>query len=112
MNFNKQQWYTVIRTVAVFVSGILVAKGILPADFNPSQVVDALVAIVGGVGTIATLVQSLNSKTDKNQIAVVAAMPDVARIEIKRNATDGVAAAVNDSTPLFVKVVPEGVSNV
>lgn len=111
MNFNKEQWYSVIRYIVVFGGGVLVAKGVLPKDFDMNSATNAIIAIVGGIGSIVTLIQSLNSKTDKNQIAAVAAMPDVAKIVVKQNASDGVAAAVQDITPPFAKVVPEGTSS-
>lgn len=110
MNFNKEQWYSVIRYVVVFGGGVLVAKGVLPSDFDLNKMTETIIAVVGAIGSVVALVQSIASKTDKNQIAAVAAMPDVKKIETVNNPTPSVAAAVNDPTPPFVKVVPEGTS--
>lgn len=108
IRFNKQQWLDILRNVIVFGCGVLVAKGTLPADFDVNGLVSTLTAIVGGIGTLVAIVQSLNSKTDKNQIAAVAAMPDVAKIVVAPTASNGVAAALKDETVPFAKVVTEG----
>lgn len=72
MNFNKEQWYSVIRYVVVFGGGLLVAKGVLPKDFDLSKVTESIIAIVGAISSIAALVQSITSKTDKNLIKAAA----------------------------------------
>lgn len=110
MNFNKEQWYSIIRYAVVFGGGVLVSKGVVPKDFDFNKFTESIIAIIGAVGSIVALIQSISSHTDKNLIATVAAIPDVAKIEVKRTASNGVAAAAADNAPAFAKVVPEGVS--
>lgn len=109
MNFNKEQWHGIIRTGIAFIGGILIAKGALPADFDVSKLTESVVAIIGAIGSFVVLWNSISSRTDKKQIASVAAMQDVSQITIKPTVTStSVASAVEDQTPPFKKVVLEG----
>ena len=97
---NQDQVMGILRVVVPMVIAYCVAKGWV----STSQAADVGAAVI----TIGAAVWSGVAHTDSAKIAAVAAMPDVAKVEIKSTAavgSPGQTAAVDTAQPKVVSVV-------
>ncbi len=109
MTINWSVVWSVLRTL--LVAGGPVATLLIALGFPPVQVgqwVAIGLAVVGVASIVGPGLVGALSHTDAGKIAAAAALPDVAKIEVKPTATDGVAAAAAD--PAQPKVVTQDVT--
>lgn len=98
---NPEQVTGMIRQFLPFVSGIATALGLTWFD----GVASAVLATIGPVGALASLVWSLVNKKQGNIVAMAAAVPSVKAIEMS-NTAEGRAIAAPGVTPDNVTVSP------
>lgn len=92
MTPNKDQIISLLSTVLKIAGVIIVGHGTFGVTGAMWE------QISGGVIMIAPIVFDMFHHTDANTIATVAAMPDVEKIVVQPNATDGAGAALKDPT--------------
>ena len=128
MNPTPDQWMSIVRWVLTLVGGILVGRGLMeaPAVAKLSDAIISAIpvisAFVAGITPLVSLVWGIikhsqaskvadakalppveksevaDTMTDSAKLRMVEAMPDIKAIVAKPTATDGVAAAVKDSS--------------
>jgi hypothetical protein len=87
---NQDQFMSWLRTTLSGIGFLVVQRG---------WATDATVTmVIGAVLSIAPFAWGYFAHTDSAKLAAVEAMPDVKEIVAKSTATDGVAAAVKDSS--------------
>lgn len=107
MDPQIRSFLTTILAVALgSVATWLVKAGIITAD-QTSGFVEGTIGVILALAAAGVAWWKTRSHTPEAQVRVVAAMPSVARVEVKRDAIDGVATVAADSTQ--PKVVMEGI---
>ena len=96
---NSAQLISILSTVLKILGTIVVAHGTFGINGAIWE------QISGGILMIAPVVWDMFRHTDGATVKAAAALPEVAQVVVKQNATDGVAAAAAD--PNQPKVVTQ-----
>lgn len=91
-NLSQDQWFSLIRSVLMLVSGILISQGIL-SQTQATQLADeinkalpTLTAAVSVLAPIAVTIWGIVAHSMKSKIKSVASNPSVEKIVVARNA--------------------------
>lgn len=85
MNLNWEQIKGLIRTVIIGLGGVAIAFGWLPAADLQFLTSDTFLAALGALGSLVVAGMgwwSHQTHSPANAVAVVAAMPEVAKVEV------------------------------
>jgi hypothetical protein len=99
MTPNVDQILSIVRwllSVGGPLGALLVARGMPAGDVTALQ--GSIIAVIGAAPPVISFVWGLFAHTNSSKIAAVAAMPDVEKIVVQPQATDGVGAALADPT--------------
>jgi hypothetical protein len=105
MTPNWEQFKSALRTLLAFGGGIALDHGWITAGQLQTLLDPQLLAAIGTLGGLAIAVWGMYTHSKTNAVAVVAAMPEVARVQTANTPEGRTLAADVGSTPAAVVTV-------